>query len=404
METPSLFETVQLSSLDIISNLEDKRISLLEIFVELNLFESIMEPFMTGKLILTDTLDLYKNFPLVGNEIIEMSFLERTTNINRVHRFRVYKIGRESTVQRGTGKMRMLEVYICSEEMMKNSIKRISRNFIGSPSSTIQWLLTFPLESVKLIDSITPISFPEYTANFNKPSTIINFLARNSQSTFGHDYVFYEAMDGFHYKPISYLMQQTIVENMQWLPERDLQTTFRIDTMRMFQQDAYFDHIMNMEFGLFGKTLYKLGDNNRYNFVETKRTLSDNTAFGTSLGRNMLFDEQLFDERNLVAAEYHDHEVKQARTSMMSTILNNNKIVVKATGTFDRVAGNTLNVTMPILDNTVGTNESWDGKWLIMGIKHSISPAPEYIQNLLLVKNARKFESRLPSVIGRISL
>jgi hypothetical protein len=211
-------------------------------------------------------------------------------------------------------------------------------------------------------------------------------------------------MDGFHYVPISYLMQQLVVENMQWLPERDTQTAFRIDTMKMFTQDAYFDHILNMEFGLFGKTLYKLGDNNRYNFVETKRTYSENTALGTSLGRNMLFDEDLFNERNLVAAEYHDHEVKQARSAMLSTILNNNKIVVRTTGTFDRVAGNTLNVTMPNMDNVVGTNESFDGKWLIMGIKHMISPTAEYEQNLMLVKNARKFEIRLPPVIGRVSL
>jgi hypothetical protein len=351
-DTASLFDTIQLTSLDIISNLDNKRISLLEIFLELNLFESIFEPFMTGKLILTDTLDLYKNFPLVGNELIEMTFLELSTNINRVMKFRVYKIGKEATVMRGTSGYRNLEVYLCSEEMMKNSIKRISRNFIGSPRTTIEWL-----------------SFPEYTANFNKPSTIIDFLARNSQSVFGHDYVFYEAMNGFHYKPISYLMQQLVVENMQWLPERDVQTAFRIDTMKMVKQEAFFDHILNMEFGLFGKTLYKLGDNYRYNFVETERALDESMATGTSLGRNMLFDDELFDPRNMVAADYHDHEVKQARTAMMSTILNNNKIV-----------------------------------WLIMGIKHIISPAPEYEQNILLVKNARKFEVRLPPVIGRVSL
>jgi hypothetical protein len=403
-DTASLFDTIQLTSLDIISNLDNKRISLLEIFLELNLFESIFEPFMTGKLILTDTLDLYKNFPLVGNELIEMTFLELSTNINRVMKFRVYKIGKEATVMRGTSGYRNLEVYLCSEEMMKNSIKRISRNFIGSPRTTIEWLLRFPLRSVKLLDAVSPITFPEYTANFNKPSTIIDFLARNSQSVFGHDYVFYEAMNGFHYKPISYLMQQLVVENMQWLPERDVQTAFRIDTMKMVKQEAFFDHILNMEFGLFGKTLYKLGDNYRYNFVETERALDESMATGTSLGRNMLFDDELFDPRNMVAADYHDHEVKQARTAMMSTILNNNKIVVRSTGTLDRVAGDTLNVTMPNLDNLVGTNESWDGKWLIMGIKHIISPAPEYEQNILLVKNARKFEVRLPPVIGRVSL
>jgi hypothetical protein len=147
-DTASLFDTIQLTSLDIISNLDNKRISLLEIFLELNLFESIFEPFMTGKLILTDTLDLYKNFPLVGNELIEMTFLELSTNINRVMKFRVYKIGKEATVMRGTSGYRNLEVYLCSEEMMKNSIKRISRNFIGSPRTTIEWLLRFPSRNI----------------------------------------------------------------------------------------------------------------------------------------------------------------------------------------------------------------------------------------------------------------
>lgn len=403
-QTKSLFETIQLLGLNLISNLEDKTIDIKEIFVGIHIFESILEPFITGKMVLTDTLDLYTNFPLVGGEIIEMSLKERATNITRVFRYKIYKINRDENVMRGTSKVRHLEIFFCSEEMFNNSIRRISRKFSGNPVANIQWLLQNPLESTKQLTSVAPENELDYFANFHKPTTIINFFSRNSKGASGSDYLFFETMDGFTYAPISYLMQQNFVENMTWLPERDQQTAFRIDTIKLFTQENYFDHILNMEFGLFGKTLYKPGDNNRYGFVETKKTYLENTESQTFNGRYALFDPGMYDARNMVDAEYHDHDVKQTRSAMMSTILNNNKIVVRANGTLDRVAGNTLNVNMPNIDNVVGSNEAWDGKWLILTIRHTITPAAEYEQNLLLAKNARKNEERLPEVSGQISL
>lgn len=400
----SLFETIQLLSLDLISNLEDKRISLLEMFAGIEIFESILEPFITARLMVADTLDLYANFPLVGNETIELSIKERTTNINRKFTFKVYKLDQDDKVTRGSSKVRLLDMQLCSPEMVNNGINRISRKFSGNPVANIQWMLDNPLASIKELTSIAPEGDVDFYANFNKPSTAIQFLARQSKGSSGMDYVFYETLDGFHFEPISYLMDQDFVENLRYLADRELQTAFRIDTIKLFTQDSYFDHIMNWEFGLFGKTLYKLKDNNRYGFLETAKTFIENTTDITNLGRNSLFDSELDSARNLVVPEYHDHDVKQARTAMMSTILNNNNIVVRTNGTLDRIAGNTLNLFMPNIDNVSETSESFDGKWLILSIKHIISNSAEYEQNMLLTKNARRDESRLPGVTGKVSL
>jgi hypothetical protein len=226
-------------------------------------------------------------------------------------------------------------------------------------------------------------------------------MARNAVSLYGDmDYIFFESMAGFHFLPISLLLSRDPVENLKYLPKREM--SFRIDDMHFFKQDNYFDINIDAAQGLFGKTFYKLADNDRYGYVKTEATYADNAATFLTSGRSLLFSEELFTSNNMVKEHYHNHDVAQTRSAHLVTLMHNNKLMVRTLGTLDRKAGDILNVEYPNQDNITEPNTSLDGSWLILAIKHTISNSMEYTQNIMLAKNARNLDDNLPRAAGDI--
>ena len=250
-----VFETIKVLALDLIT-ISGDRISLTEIFMGINLFESIFEPFMSGKVFISDTFDMYKNTPLIGNEKIEITFQERATNIQRTYTFRLYKINRDDSVTRDSAKFRLLECYFYSEERQADQLQRISRKFWDFPDAIVEQIIRNFYGSLKSIEIDFGADLIEYISNYHKGSTIINFLVKNSVSDFigERDFMFFESMAGFHFVPLSFLLSKPAVENLHYLPKREM--TFRVDDMQFFKQDAYFDLNLDSNVGLFGKTLY----------------------------------------------------------------------------------------------------------------------------------------------------
>jgi hypothetical protein len=397
----SVFDTIKIAKLDLIS-ISGQRIDLIGIFMGINFFESIFEPFMSGKIYITDTLDMYKRTPLVGNEKIEITILERSTNIEKLYTFRLYKINRDDAVTRAAAKLRILEFYFYSEERQTDQLNRISRKFWDFPDTIVETIIRDFYGSTKELFIDFGDDLIEYYSNYHKGTSVINFLVNNTVSEFGErDFMFFESMAGFHFVPLSFLLAEPAVENLTYLPKREM--SFRVDDIHFFKQDAYFDLNVDSGVGLFGKTLYKMGDNDRYNVVKTAATYEDNAGLFLTQGRNLLFDGALFNENNLVRDYHHSHEVAQVRSAQLSTILHNNKLMVRTLGTLDRKVGDILNVVYPNQDNIQEPNQSFDGSWVILSIKHQITNSNEYSQNLLLAKNARNIDEKLPEATGDIS-
>ncbi len=398
----SVFETIKVLALSIVTK-NSGNVNLLDIFMGINLFESIFENFITGRLYISDTFDLYKNQSLSGNEDILLTLQERSTGIKYDFTFKLYKINRESDVTKAITKLRHLECYFYSAEMQTDSLKRISRKFYDYPENIVESVVRDIYGSSKDLFTDTGDDIIEYYSNFHKGSSVIDYVVNNSTSIGGErDFVFYETMQGFHFIPISYLLTLDSVEDLVWEPKRE--KTFRIDDIHFYKQDAYFDINTDSNQGLFGKTLYKMSDWDRYGIVKTAATYADNSDNFTTSGRNLLFSDDLFNSNNIVKDYWHNHEVAQVRSASLSTIFNNNRLMVRVQGTLDRKCGDVLKVSYPNQDNFPEPNTSLDGSWMILSIAHIISNSSEYTQNMIIAKNARNTDDNLPAAGGTISL
>jgi hypothetical protein len=344
---------------------------------------------------------MYKNESLCGNEEIQMSILDR--NIMRVFSFRLYKIDRDFDVTKASAKHKILECYFYSPEKLADNLNQISRKYSDFPQFVVESIVRDVYNSEKTLAADYTSAEVDYFCDYRQGSAVIDFMTKNAESATGDkDYIFYESLSGFNFVPISFLLAKPPVENLQYLTKREM--SFRVDDMQFFQQDAYFDINIDASRGLFGKTLYKMADNDRYGFVKTAATYSENAANFLTNGRNLLFSGDLNSANNKVEVNHHNHDVAQVRSAQLVTMLHNNRLMVRTMGTLDREVGDTLKVEYPNQDNVMEPNTSLDGSWIILSIKHSITNSFEYTQNMMLAKNARNLDANLPSALGNISI
>ena len=85
-----------------ITNLQGDKVSLKQIFVTINIYESIFENFKLGKILIKDTNDLISRFPITGGEELEIyvtSQNDSSDQKSKIQKFVIYNIETDSNVQ-----------------------------------------------------------------------------------------------------------------------------------------------------------------------------------------------------------------------------------------------------------------------------------------------------------------
>ena len=393
-----LLYKVTLQNIELFSVVSNESLDLQNIFLSMEIYESIFEPFLTATLIIADTFDLYKNFPIVGGETVNLTISQnnKSENIEKNFNFTVFKINRDNRVTRDAGKHKYLELFLCSNEMIFDSLIKISRKFSATGDEIVKQIIEgFWGSSKELTSSITNTEVT-VNSNFWTGTNVIDYVARSSRSenTLLSDYVFFENLDGFTFKPVSELITTAPINNIRYPLARDI--FYAIDDVRFFKFNAYFDILVAAGQGQFGKTMYKMGNFEQgYNVIEEKQTFEDVNKTFVSMGKNMLYDSNLFLPENFASEVYMDIDIINTRTTALNLLNDNNNLVARFDGYLPRVAGDTLNFSFPSLDNKDYNNKQFDGFWLILGIRHSFSNTNEYVENVLITKNARFDEPRL---------
>ena len=186
------------------------------IIVEINLFEDIFKSTMTGSVIFVDTNNLVDNMPIVGQEFLAFKIFtpglarsdldfDYTENV-----FCVYEIGgRESSTN-----SEVVELKICSPELLRNERTRVSKSFESTVSETVLSLLKDP----KYINTKKDIFIESslgirviVSPNFHPFSLIKNLskeaIAYNNNSP---HFLFFENTRGFHFRSLQSLYAEGI--------------------------------------------------------------------------------------------------------------------------------------------------------------------------------------------------
>jgi hypothetical protein len=373
-------------------NFLDEALDISKLFLRINIYESIFEKFLSGKIVLTDTQDLIANFPIIGNERLRISFEQNKKIIDLD--FRVYKVDGDQNNTKGIQKFKTFILYFCSVEKLKSN--KISKKFSGKAETIIDNILNSNKEFVyqKTLEDIS------FVSNFWSVQKIIDFILKITKSSTYSDYVFYETLENLTFSPISYLHGVDITETIVYDLGND--NYIKNNNIKTFKFERYFNILENKMYCMFGKTLYNC-HSTEYSFKKTCKSLSEFYDNITSLGKHIPFDKNLFSNESGIDVNYYEPEVSIIRNICLSMLRQYN-IIIKMNGLLSRKCGQVIKIDYPSTYNDEIYQKSFDGKWFVVGINHSISNDGGFDQNLLMSKNAKFNFDGLELITGNVNI
>lgn len=262
-----------------------KIIDIRMIFDEINIYEDLLSPVITGNIVLHDSNDLINQIPITGFEYITFEFEKPSTSEKYTKVFRIYKL---SDRQRINAQNESYILHFCSEESLLNESCRVSKTY---KSKTIDSIIRdIATNYLKISQKKFPQSQSVPTMGTHSivipnwhPFFAINWLSRMAiNATYrSPSYVFYEDRDGFHFTPLEQLSQQPPIQKILVSPrnlgferdknEVDMETTMK--TTYEWEMPCGFDIIQNITTGMYSGSLIT---------VDPLRQHIDTTKFSVS--------------------------------------------------------------------------------------------------------------------------
>ena len=169
--------------------------------IGIQIFEDIFSPFITGTLIVKDSLDLANVFPLTGEEYLSLKIETPTLKQGAIEgEFYIFKMtNREITGDRAVN----YELHFISQDSVVDMNKRISKKFKGKPSEIAKTIITdadIGLQVKRPVNIEETSNQISYISNFWNPVRNMTYLcdhALNEKES--PSYLFFENRAGFNF-------------------------------------------------------------------------------------------------------------------------------------------------------------------------------------------------------------
>lgn len=252
-----------------LDNAYGKYVDLTKTFVVINIYEELMCPFMSGRIILSDSLSMNSVLPLVGEETLYIEFetpSHEGTAFKFSKRFYIYKMENNVNIN---PKNALLELMFVSIDGFVDMNTQISQTFRGSISSTVETILKerFALNSTSKLNIERTANNHIHTSNFWTPSQNIYYLTREAINIDGNpNFVFYENRDGLNFVSLDTLFNQApTMEFIRDQKNRTLQPDGKMladpsgDYARIvdMSSDNFYDYIDRLQSGMYGSAMYQ---------------------------------------------------------------------------------------------------------------------------------------------------
>jgi hypothetical protein len=413
-----------LKTLTLFTSLNGGGIELSTFMIELNLFEDIYSPTISGEIVLQDSLGLISNYRLNGTEFIQVQ-LQKTTNdkyfISR--NYRVYKISK-----RVTSDSNNYEVYVinfCSEEFLLSEQYRLSKSAKGTEIHNIVLdILNNYLQTKKPIYYDTTSGVYDFILPNKKLFETINWLSTYAQASnkVGADMLFYENHNGYHFHSLQSLYQQNAGQSYKFDPKNisnqiglldinqqltnatDFQVLDFFDTLSAISNGAFANKVITIDplnrkydstTGVFdystysGKTMNPYGLTNNYQnrLSGTMYGPPPNTLSGLEMGTLRLASSNSEEKKIPYVAQKPDYVANDIRIEQylpnrvsQLALANYMRIRINVPGDPLVSVGQTVNFSTFGIDpiNASGNNPSRDpdpfysGKYLVTAVRHIV--------------------------------
>jgi len=369
--------------------------------LQIQIFEDLFSPFITGILSLKDTLDLSNVLPLIGEETLELRVTTPQLGSKIDGKFHIYKMADRVVLgDRAAG----YELYFMSYESLVDTNKKNSKVYSGKISDIVPTFVKDKMDGLetdkKFIVEETRNSI-KYISNFWSPVKNLTFLADNaiSQSQ-SPSYLFFENRDGFNFKSLELLYEGQVFQ--QFIFDKYTRDQFPMggnilnideDFKRISTYDipVSYDYLDRLRSGMLSSKLMSYDSTKK---TYTVRNYSAQTRFGSQkhLNPNPLFSSKATHRSNARQIVYPrafetftsfgdttNAKIVQERISFLK-MAESNKMIINVAGRLDYTVGKVVTVSMNKMQPISQRETQRDiadtinsGKYLIAAINHIIT-------------------------------
>lgn len=377
------------------------------IYHELNIFEDIWSPTMSGNVLISDTMNRLANYPIIGFETLRIG-LETPGKVLLQKSFRVY-----SATDRHLGKDRNLAYILnfCSDEAWKNYNIRVSKSYKSKMIHEIvedlhnTWLGgdTIEIEPAKylhhiIIPNLHPIQGIQWLSTRANPS-----------SYNGANYLYFQTFEKFYWIPIEKCLEKPVKQDIIFQPANVRQSgqshartiNEDLEAIQAYTVDFYSDVRENQEQGMYASELIthnhaekkwqryswdyvKDFDKHKHLYPGNKLYSNARPDIHNSANRIKFYSTGVAPFVNQVDRWLLD------RISQLQQ-LQNIKLSVSIPGNSNLKVGDVINFEMPSPEppqnNKQVVDKHYRGKFLISGIRHKLDQQ-KYVTQLELVKDS----------------
>lgn len=386
-------------------------IDLTGMFEELNIFDSIFNPCMTGTILIRDAKGLSNKLSFDGSEIllIEMGKTENEATIKKA--FRVYKQSSRKAVNIST---ELYVLHFVSDEFILSQQSKISKSYRDTYTNVVLDILknyllvnTEGIFSVENSKGIRTVILPNKT-----PFECLEWCSKKAvNDDLSPTFLFFENKLGYNFLTISSMMKQRAIHDINYQPKNLALPDSEENEMmgaRYVEIISQFDYNKNIKHGVYAGTfigfdittrnvvkkivdfdsVYSTGNhaNKTPNIgVITNKAGIKNTEMFNS--RRVLFSSGIYSSTSNYIKENDPTSIDSdddtynyviQRESAIRNLMNQ-RLKVVMPGNFDLISGTNVNITFPTISEQSSENvqdnmdKSKSGKYLIVATRQLIT-------------------------------
>jgi len=382
--------------------------------IGIQVFEDLLSPFITGTLIIKDSLDLINLFPFVGEEYVELDIKTPTLKTGNISgKFYIYKMTDREMLK---DKQVVYQLHFTSQDALIDLNKSISKTFTGKVSDIANTLLTDKtngIQSTKKNIVEETSNSTKYTSNFWSPIKNLLYLTDNAVSkNASPSYVFFENRDGYNFVSLDFLYKQPIIANFTFdnyvrddRPMGGSIKNLEEDYKRIIgiKIPTGIDYIDRISSGVYGSRMYthdiaskKISSNN-FDMLKNAKKQSRLNEFPPAskkviyrYGSTIMFKPKYYNNFSNFG-DVTNAGIIQERTSLMKQA-ESTKIQIVVPGRCDYTVGRKvyvkLNKIEPVSKNDKNTIDNmFSGNYIISAINHFITKE-KHESTLELIKDS----------------
>jgi len=355
-------------------------------------FEDIFSPFITGRIVVSDTQDLVNRMPLIGQEILQVD-IETPEMPNGKLKGAFYINKMTERVALGDTKIGYVLHFISTDAVKdkNNSLEAAKKGFCSNIIQDIVKEDPLGLQSTKNLTMTPSMNGTRFVCNKWSPIRAIEFVTERAMNEKGiADYLFYENRDGYNFLGLSELYQQEPIQ--EFIDDNESPDGSNTDrsykkVAKLFMLEG-FNFFQRLNSGMF---VNKLSNYDLTTKSYTTEIYNGQAMFNQlpHLNKYSLATPDVIANKDASSFFLHTHENMHkgfGDTSVEATVqqraaqLANTKAFVlnmEVPGRFDYTVGKVINLTTFRREATNKNDDMLDpmfsGNYLISSIGHNIT-------------------------------